>query len=181
MPLRVAVNLSPVQFRDAGLVHEMADTLARTGLTPGRLEVEVTEGVLIDDAARAIGVLSAVRALGVGVVLDDFGTGYSGLGYLRSFAFDKVKIDRSFVGGLGRDEGATAIVRAVIGLGHALGLLVTAEGVETRAQLDALRALGCDRVQGYLLGRPAPRPRLPEVAVRGASQAASHDRFETAR
>lgn len=164
-PFRIAVNLSPVQFRQAGLPQAVADTLARTGLAPGRLDIEVTEGVLIDDAGRATAILAALQAQGVGVVLDDFGTGYSSLSYLHSFRFAKLKIDKSFVQALGRSEETVAIVRAIIGLGHNLALSVTAEGVETQAQLDMLRELGCDQVQGFLLGRPAPQEQLSELTV----------------
>jgi diguanylate cyclase (GGDEF)-like protein/PAS domain S-box-containing protein len=174
-PRWIAVNLSPVQFRQAGLPQMVADTLARTGLAPGRLEIEVTEGVLIDDTVRAVGVLSALRGLGVRVSLDDFGTGYSSLSYLRSFKFDKLKIDKSFVQGLGQDEEATTIVRAVIGLGHNLALSIVAEGVETQTQLDALQALGCDQVQGYLLGRPVPREGLSELTAARARSAIARD------
>lgn len=182
-PRWIAVNLSPVQFRQAGLPQMVADTLARAGLAPGRLEIEVTESVLIDDTVRAVGVLSALRAQGVRISLDDFGTGYSSLSYLRSFKFDKLKIDQSFVQSLGKDEEATTIVRAVIGLGHSLALYIVAEGVETQTQLDTLRALGCDQVQGYLLGRPVPREALSELTAARARSAVVrdivwHDRVE---
>ena len=125
-------------------------------MDPSRLEIEVTESVLIDDPGRAMDVLSRLRALGVIVSLDDFGTGYSSLSYLRSYPFDKIKIDRSFVAALGDSARANAVVRAMVALGHSLDLHVIAEGVETVKQLDILQSHGCNQVQGYLLGRPGP-------------------------
>ena len=172
-PHWVAVNISPVQFRQSDLPRLVADTLARTGLAASRLEIEITEGVLMDDAKRAADVLAMLHAQGVRIALDDFGTGYSSLSYLHAFKFDKLKIDRSFIMRLGEAEDATIIVRAIIGLAHSLGLLVVAEGVETPQQLAAVRELMCDQVQGYLLGRPmrmdgstelmAARARLPVI------------------
>ena len=127
-PYWVSVNFSPVQFRQAGLARMVAATLASSGLPPGQLEIEVTENVLIENVERAMEVLSALRALGARVALDDFGTGYSSLSYLRSFAFDKLKIDRSFISDLGHDGRAAMIVRTIIGLAHNLGLSIVAEG-----------------------------------------------------
>ncbi|NGO51113.1 EAL domain-containing protein [Allomesorhizobium camelthorni] len=153
--LHVAVNLSPIQFRHGdlpGLVHAI---LLETGLTPSRLELEITESVLIGDHARAIAILRRLKALGVGIAMDDFGTGYSSLSYLQSFPFDKIKIDQSFVMNVHQPQSA-AIIRAVIGLGRGLHLPVTAEGVETDNQLAFLAAEGCEQVQGYLIGRPLP-------------------------
>ena len=155
-PLRVAVNVSPAQFRQQDLPQQVADTLARCGLAAARLEVEVTEGFLVDDPERALAILSALKAHGIALSLDDFGTGYSSLSYLHRFPFDKIKIDRSFVQRLGRDDQAGAIVRAVIAMADSLALTVTAEGVETEAQLRALQAQRCGQVQGYLTGRPMP-------------------------
>ncbi len=151
---RIAVNLSPAQFQRGRLPELVADALAESGLLPARLELEVTEGVLIEDAVHALDVLNALRALGVRVVLDDFGTGYSSLGYLHSFPFDKVKIDRSFINQIETDRNAWTIVDAIIAMSHKLELEVTAEGIETQAQLSMLRRQGCDEMQGYLLGRP---------------------------
>jgi diguanylate cyclase (GGDEF)-like protein/PAS domain S-box-containing protein len=154
-PLQIAVNISPNQFRHGdlgGLVHS---ALLQTGLAPGRLELEITEGVLIDDFSRAVSILRRIKSLGVQIALDDFGTGYSSLSYLQSFPFDKMKIDKSFVSDLKNPQSA-AIVRAVIGLGRALRVPVLAEGVETREQLAYLAQEGCDEVQGFLLGRPLP-------------------------
>ncbi len=154
--LRLAVNLSPEQVRQVGLTEMVAATLAETGLPPTRLEVEITEGVLLHDTSATLGALARLRKLGVGVSLDDFGTGYSSLSYLRRFPFSKLKIDRSFVNDMVGDAGAAAIVQAVATLGHSLSMRVVAEGIETEEQLDLLRAVGCDEVQGYLLGRPSP-------------------------
>ena len=156
VPRRVAVNLSPAQFKQTDLIERIMGALDQTGLSADRLEIEVTEGVLINKPERAIVLLSSLRSSGVRVSLDDFGTGYSSLSYLRQFPLDKIKIDRSFISDLGIDEKSTSIVRAVITLAHSLGLSVTAEGVETREQFDLLRLQLCDQVQGYLLGRPGP-------------------------
>ena len=154
-PARIAVNLSPAQFRQPDLSAIILDTLTRTGLPSSRLEIEITEGVLIDDPARAMALLSGLRAAGVRISLDDFGTGYSSLSYLRQFPLDKIKIDKSFIDTMTEDDQAASIVKALVGLAHTLKLTVTAEGVETAAQLEALQAQSCNQVQGYLLGRPA--------------------------
>jgi diguanylate cyclase (GGDEF)-like protein/PAS domain S-box-containing protein len=162
-PWRVAVNVSPVQFRQPGLSDLVADALAITKLHPSRLEIEITEGVFIEDADRAVGILSGLRALGVRLCLDDFGTGYSSLSYLRMFQFDNIKIDRSFVRDLDTNREAATIVSAIINLGHNLGLSVTVEGVETWQQTAFLLAQGSDQLQGFLLGRPAPEPVASEL------------------
>ena len=155
-PLQVAVNVSAVQFR-RGNLQQMVDTVLReSGLAPGQLELEITEGVLIENVARAALMLKALKTLGVRIALDDFGTGYSSLSYLQSFPLDRIKIDRSFIASLGRTDRSLAIVRAVIGLAHGLGLPALAEGVETTEQLETLVAEGCDEMQGYLIGRPRP-------------------------
>jgi diguanylate cyclase (GGDEF)-like protein/PAS domain S-box-containing protein len=153
-PHWVAVNISPVQFLKTDLPAVISAVLARTGLAANRLELEITEGILLKDPRQAADVLIALRRLGVRIAMDDFGTGYSSLSYLNEFQFDKLKIDRSFVTRLGEAENSTMIVRAIIGLAHNLGLLVAAEGVETTTQLRMLRDLNCDQIQGYLLGRP---------------------------
>jgi diguanylate cyclase (GGDEF)-like protein/PAS domain S-box-containing protein len=155
-PLQIAVNLSPVQFRHgdlAGLVHTV---LLETGLSPDRLELEVTEGVLIDDFSRAVSILRRLKSLGVRIAMDDFGTAYSSLSYLQSFPFDKIKIDQAFISNVERNRQSAAIARAVIALARVLGLPVLAEGVETKEQLAFLAREGCDEVQGYLIGRPRP-------------------------
>jgi diguanylate cyclase (GGDEF)-like protein len=153
--LQIAVNLSPVQFKHGdlpGLVHSV---LLETGLSPDRLELEITEGVLIDDLSRALSILRRLKVLGVRIAMDDFGTGYSSLSYLQSFPFDKIKIDQSFVRNIGQSQSA-AIIRAVIGLGRGLNLPIIAEGVESADQLAFLVQEACDQVQGYLIGRPGP-------------------------
>ncbi|WP_244645868.1 PAS-domain containing protein [Bradyrhizobium campsiandrae] len=152
----VAVNLSPVQFRSRGLVAMVTSALAEAGLPPQRLELEVTETALLDDSEATIGILHQLRALGVRVSLDDFGVGYSSLSYLRKFPFDRIKIDRSFVGTLGESPESVAIVRTIASLGSVLGVETTAEGVETAEQLDFVRECGCTAVQGYYFGKPCP-------------------------
>jgi EAL domain-containing protein (putative c-di-GMP-specific phosphodiesterase class I) len=152
----LAVNLSPAQFRHGdlpGLVHTV---LLETGLSPSRLELEITENVLIDDFSRAQAILRRLKTLGVKIAMDDFGTGYSSLSYLQSFPFDKIKVDRSFVSDLETNNNNAAIVRAVITLTKSLKLPVLAEGVETEAQRLILSREGCDQIQGYLIGKPLP-------------------------
>jgi diguanylate cyclase (GGDEF)-like protein/PAS domain S-box-containing protein len=159
----VAVNVSAIQLRRSDLPQIVAAALLAAHLPARRLGIEVTESVFINDGRQAIKVLSAVRAQGVHISLDDFGTGYSSLSYLRSFAFNKIKIDKSFIAGLGQGDEAATIVRAIIGLGHNLAVSIVAEGIETPRQLAILRTEGCDYVQGYLLGRPALHP-TPSIA-----------------
>ncbi|GHB31116.1 hypothetical protein GCM10007094_19460 [Pseudovibrio japonicus] len=151
---RVGVNLSPVQFCDEYLIEEVENALANSGLSPERLELEITESVLIHDNRRALSILNQLKALGITIALDDFGIGYSSLSYLRRFPFDRLKIDRSFVKGVTHTPELAAIIRAVIHLGQALGMEVIAEGVETEPELALLCAESCDEVQGYLIGRP---------------------------
>jgi EAL domain-containing protein (putative c-di-GMP-specific phosphodiesterase class I) len=152
----VSVNLSARQLAQPGLVDRLAAVIEHTGITPHNLCLEITESVLMEDAEAVISVVERMRALGVQLSIDDFGTGYSSLGYLKRFPVNAVKIDRSFVSGLGTDAGDTAIVSAVVGLAHALGLQVVAEGVETEQQLAELIALGCDEAQGYFFAPPQP-------------------------
>jgi diguanylate cyclase (GGDEF)-like protein len=152
--LKISVNLSPVQFRNDDIVRLVHEILIETGLSAGRLELEITEGVLIDDFSRAVSILRRLKALGVRIALDDFGTGYSSISYLHAFPFDMIKIDRSFVSNLDHVH-SKAILRGVVGLARGLELPVTAEGVETQAQLDVLAHAGCDFAQGFLIGRPA--------------------------
>ncbi|MGM4916175.1 sensor domain-containing protein [Tardiphaga sp. 813_E8_N1_3] len=156
VPLQIAVNLSPAQFMHGDLVGLVHSILLETGLQPGRLELEITEGVLIEDFDRGVALLRRLKALGVRISMDDFGSGYSSLTYLQAFPFDKIKIDRAFVINLGLNPQSAAIVRAVIGLGHGLDVAIVAEGVETHEQLCFLASEGCDGVQGYFIGRPAP-------------------------
>ena len=155
-PLTVAVNVSPIQFRHGDLPALVHAILLETGLAPGRLELEITEGVLIDDFSRAVSILRRLKSLGVQIALDDFGTGYSSLSYLHAFAFDRIKIDRAFIGDLDHNRHSMVIVRAVIGLGHSLDVPILAEGVETEIQHAILVQEGCDAMQGYLTGRPQP-------------------------
>jgi diguanylate cyclase (GGDEF)-like protein len=155
-PLQVAVNLSPAQFMHGDVVGLVHSILIETGLAPGRLELEITEGVLIEDFDRGLALLRRLKALGVRISMDDFGSGYSSLSYLQAFPFDKIKIDRAFIINLGRNPQSAAIVRAVIDLGHGLEMSIVAEGVETVEQLVFLAKEGCDGVQGYLLGKPLP-------------------------
>jgi diguanylate cyclase (GGDEF)-like protein/PAS domain S-box-containing protein len=155
-PLQIAVNLSPAQFVRGDVVGLVHSILLETGLSPGRLELEITEGVLIEDFERGLSLLRRLKALGVCISMDDFGSGSSSLTYLQAFPFDKIKIDRGFVMNLGRNPQSAAIVRAVIGLGHGLHVSIVAEGVETQEQLSFLADEGCDVVQGYFIGKPAP-------------------------
>jgi diguanylate cyclase len=159
-PHKVAVNLSPVQFAHADLPKLVEDVLRETGLAPARLELELTESTIFADRERSLNVLQQIKALGVSVALDDFGTGYSSLDTLRSFPFDKIKLDQSFVRESESNRQATAIIRAVLALGKSLGIPVLAEGIETENQLALLAGEGCDEVQGFLLGRPAPLSQL---------------------
>lgn len=155
-PLQVAVNLSPVQFQTGDLERSIHRILLETGLAPTRLEVEITEGVLIGDFTRALNLLRRLKALGIRIAMDDFGTGYSSLSYLQSFPFDKIKIDRSFISNLGATPQSAEIVRAVLSLARALHIRVVAEGVETEAQRAFLEREACEEMQGYLIGRPEP-------------------------
>jgi diguanylate cyclase (GGDEF)-like protein len=152
----VAVNLSPVQFKNPNLVSQVKAALQASGLPAHRLELEITESVLLQNSAATLAVLHELRGFGVRISLDDFGTGYSSLSYLRSFPFDKIKIDRSFVSELATRDDSMAIVRAVTGLGKSLGIVTTAEGVETEAQFELLRREGCTQAQGYLFSQPRP-------------------------
>lgn len=153
-PLQVAVNLSPVQVQAGDLERSIHQILLETGLAPTRLEVEITEGVLIGDFTRALNLLRRLKALGIRIAMDDFGTGYSSLSYLQSFPFDKIKIDRSFISNLEATPQSAEIVRAVLSLAHALNIPVIAEGVETEAQRAFLTREACEEMQGYLVGRP---------------------------
>ena len=155
-PLRIAVNLSPLQLNQPALAALVHEVLVTTGLDPARLELEVTESALFKDYERALDNLRRLKALGVRIAMDDFGTGFSSLSTLQSFPFDKIKVDKSFVENIYRDERATVIVRAVLGLGRSLNIPVVAEGVETLEQMDFLRGEHCAELQGYYIGRPAP-------------------------
>ena len=166
--MKVAVNVSPPQLLHGGLVRAVADALTSSGLAAGRLEIEITESVLLAETDSVVNVLRDLRGVGVRVAMDDFGTGYSSLNSLRSFPFDKIKIDQVFVRNL-RDNGQP-IVRAVIGLGHSLGMRLTAEGVETAEQLSWLRREGCHEAQGYLISRPRPADEIPALLAATAAR-----------
>jgi diguanylate cyclase (GGDEF)-like protein/PAS domain S-box-containing protein len=158
--VRVAVNLSPLQFRVGDLLTQVMDTLKQTGLAATRLELEITETLVLEKSSQVLATLHALRSLGVRISMDDFGTGYSSLSYLRSFPFDKIKVDQSFVRDLGSDRDAQAIVRAIISLGKGLGVTITAEGVETEAELSCLRTEGCHEGQGFLFSRARPNAEI---------------------
>ena len=154
-PWRIAVNLSPVQFVNGNLPEVVHSILLETGLAPSRLELEITESVLIGDFDRVLRILRRLKALGIKIAMDDFGTGYSSLSTLQAFPFDKIKIDRSFIENLDKQHQSASIVRAILALGRSLKVPVLAEGIETQAHLDFLREEGCEEAQGYLIGRPA--------------------------
>jgi diguanylate cyclase (GGDEF)-like protein len=164
--LRVAINLSPVQFRSGDLVHTVRDSLKAAGVAPHRLELEITETTLMKDAEAAARILSEFRSLGVRIALDDFGTGYSSLSYLRKFPFDKIKIDKVYIDDIGRSASSDAIVRAVTGIASSLGIQTVAEGVESHEQYDRVQQEGCDQIQGYLFGRPTPVTDVPGAIER---------------
>ena len=168
-PLQVAVNLSPMQFRQGDLTELVRSILVETGLAASRLELEITEGVLIADHPRALSILTELKSLGVRIALDDFGTGYSSLSTLQSFPFDKIKIDRSFIANLPFNTQSASIARAIIALGHGLGLPILAEGVETEEQLAFLARRSCDQMQGFLLGEPRPIEHYAALVGRGAT------------
>ncbi|HEV7267752.1 MAG TPA: EAL domain-containing protein [Falsiroseomonas sp.] len=164
--LRLAVNVSPAQFRAPGLVQAVAEALSASGLDPHRLEIEITEGVLLDRTEETLAALHRLRALGVCLAMDDFGTGYSSLAYLRSFPFDRVKVDRSFVRDIEARADDASIVRAVNDLCLELGMTTVAEGVESEGQLRVIAAARCREAQGYLFSRPVPAEQLPAVLAR---------------
>ncbi|RYG95713.1 MAG: EAL domain-containing protein, partial [Alphaproteobacteria bacterium] len=158
--IRVAVNLSPLQFTGFNVARDVASALAKSGITPDRLELEITEGIFLRESDENLDILRQLKALGVRIALDDFGTGYSSLSYLRSFPFDKIKIDRSFITGLPTSADSLSIVRAVIGLGRSFKATITAEGVETVDQAKTLAREGCDQFQGYLFSKPLDAVKL---------------------
>jgi diguanylate cyclase (GGDEF)-like protein len=160
--IRIAVNVSPIQFKNPTLPLSVINSLAASGLSPRRLELEITEAVLIRDDEVALAMLHQLRELGVRIAMDDFGTGYSSLSYLQRFPFDKIKIDRAFTRDVAEPDGSFAIVRAVIGIAKSRDISTTAEGVETKEQLNVLRTLGCTEIQGYLFSRPVPAEELSQ-------------------
>jgi diguanylate cyclase (GGDEF)-like protein/PAS domain S-box-containing protein len=176
--VRVAVNLSPLQFRTGNLLAQVMDVLKQSGLAARRLELEITETLLLEKSSQVLATLHALRALGVRISMDDFGTGYSSLSYLRSFPFDKIKIDRSFVQEVDANRDAQAIIRSIVSLGKGLGVTITAEGVETEAELSCLRAEGCHEGQGFLFSRARPHAEIMALlkAQRGLIAAGGEDK-----
>jgi diguanylate cyclase (GGDEF)-like protein len=164
--LRVAINLSAVQFKSADLVQTVNDALKAAGVASDRLELEITESTLMKDAEAATRILTELRSLGVRIALDDFGTGYSSLSYLRRFPFDKIKIDKTFIDDIGKSKSSDAIIRAVIGIAASMDIETVAEGVESREQYQRVDQEGCNLIQGYLFGRPTPIGALPGVIER---------------
>lgn len=164
--LTVAVNLSPVQFGHGDVLALVKRVLDETGLNPSRLELEITESLLLNNAADVLTVLRQLRDLGITIAMDDFGTGYSSLSYLTQFPINKIKIDRSFIKKLNCDDASDAIVCTIIGLGKSLEVEITAEGVEDEAQAEFLATAGCDQVQGYLFGRPRESVSATDLRIR---------------
>ena len=161
--IKLAVNVSPVQFKSGTLALKIVAALAASGLAANRLELEITEAVLIRDDEAALAILHQLRGIGVRIALDDFGTGYSSLSYLQRFPFDKIKIDRCFVNDLGEPAGSSSIVQAIVNIAAARRMTTTAEGVETRQQQELLRALGCVEMQGYLFSPAQPAAELKRL------------------
>ncbi|MBV8151677.1 MAG: EAL domain-containing protein, partial [Candidatus Eremiobacteraeota bacterium] len=153
---KMALNLSPRQFRQTGLVHRIEEVCAAEGIDPAQLEIEITEGAMMADVAGAIPMLDQIKTLGCMISIDDFGTGYSSLAYVKQLPVDYLKIDRSFVRDLAVDLADQAIAKTIVTMSHSLGLRVIAEGVETQEQLEFLKQLDCDEIQGFLLGKPMP-------------------------
>jgi diguanylate cyclase (GGDEF)-like protein len=177
---RVAINISAVQFRNPGLMQVIVGALATSGLNPTRLEIEITETVLLQNKETTLAVLHQLRALGVRIALDDFGTGYSSLTYLQCFPFDKIKIDRSFVKDITENTGSLNIVRAVAALASGMGMTATAEGVETREQLDSITSEGCTEMQGFLFSRPLPAREIERLYLSGRGTEQASDRIVAA-
>ncbi len=170
--ITIAINLSPAQFKSKNVVLTVKNALAASGLPASRLELEITELVLLEETDGAFGILHQLRDLGIKIAMDDFGTGYSSLGYLRSFPFSTIKIDQSFIRDLPGKEDSLAIIRAVVGLSSSLGIKTIAEGVETEEQLASLAAEGCNQSQGFLFSKPRPNNEVRQIL---RDQAASVD------
>jgi EAL domain-containing protein (putative c-di-GMP-specific phosphodiesterase class I) len=171
--LYVAVNLSPLQVRDRGIIDVVRAALAESGVSPSRLMLEITEGVLIDNPDEMIRRIEDLHALGVRIALDDFGSGYSNLSYLQRFPLDKLKIDKGFVSALGQSGNGGVIIQAIVALGRALGLSITVEGVETEQQRELLRLAGCDEMQGFLFARPASAKAIDRLIKQSKPSGAS--------
>ena len=168
--LSIAVNVSPVQFKSGKLVEAVAAALRKSGLAAHRLELEITESILLENSSETLSILTSLKGLGVSIALDDFGTGYSGLGSLNNFPIDKIKIDRSFVKELGTKPKSVELIRAAINIGRNLGILTLAEGIETKEQLEILRALGCQQGQGFLFSRAVPASEISEKLIVRSNQ-----------
>ena len=173
--LKIAVNLSPAQLRSPGLLQVVVNALAASGLAPDRLELEITETVLLHDSEATLAILYRLRELGVRIAMDDFGTGYSSLSHLQRFPFDKIKIDRSFIRNIVDDVGSLNIVRAVAALASGLGVAATAEGVETQEQLDVIRSEGCIEMQGFLFSKPVPAREIERLFLSNRADRNSPD------
>ena len=171
--VRISVNLSPVQFKNPGLVQVVMSALASSGVSADRLELEITESALLDDSDATLAMLYRLREIGVRIAMDDFGTGYSSLAYLQSFPFDRIKIDRSFIKDIADGVGSLNIVRAMAALAKGLGMETTAEGVETNEQLDTVKSEGCTEMQGFLFSRPLPANELEDLLFQSDNAAAS--------
>ena len=167
-PLRMSINLSPRQFLHEGLMSDIAAIVRLSAADPAFLELEITEGMVMQDPERAVGLLRDMRDIGVHVAIDDFGTGHSSLAYLKRFPVDNLKIDRSFIADIPADRGDAAITQAIIAMAHSLELKVIAEGVETQAQFDFLAAQGCDEYQGYFFSKPLPEDEARALLERAA-------------
>ena len=162
-PLRMGINLSARQFHDTDLVAQVENAIAYSDITPQQIELEITETVLMEDAATAERVLHKLSAMGVSIAIDDFGTGYSSLAYVKAFPIDRIKVDRSFIQDIPGDATGSVITQSILSLAKSLGLHTIAEGVETQEQVDFLRSHGCDELQGYLLSRPLPPTQVEEL------------------
>jgi EAL domain-containing protein (putative c-di-GMP-specific phosphodiesterase class I) len=169
----VAVNLSAMQFKGRNIVQLVLNALAASGLPAQRLDLEITESVLLQDETHVLGLLHQLREIGVRISMDDFGTGYSSLAYLRNFPFDKIKIDRSFTRDMLERKDCQAIIRAVVGLARSLGITTIIEGIETKEQLAASKADGCDEGQGYLFAKPMPEREVAGFLAKCESVAAA--------
>jgi EAL domain-containing protein (putative c-di-GMP-specific phosphodiesterase class I) len=169
--IRVAVNLSPLQFRAGNLLQTVVDALKQSGLSPKRLELEITELLLLEETEQVVATLHALRALGVRISMDDFGTGYSSLSYLLSFPFDKIKIDRSFIENISDKDDCATIVQAVTSMARGLNMTTVAEGIETEAQREKVRELGCVEMQGFLFSRPLPIDQIVRLLAGSAEKA----------
>jgi EAL domain-containing protein (putative c-di-GMP-specific phosphodiesterase class I) len=171
--LFVSVNLSPVQFRSKGFAEQVIAIVRETGSDPRRIELEVTESVLLAEDSSTVDALRRLRSVGFRIALDDFGTGYSSLGYLHQFEVDKIKIDRSFTQSLGQGTKAAAVVNAIVALGHAMSLTVTAEGVETELQKNFLHTAGCNEMQGYLFSKALSQDQITQMLHRPCARETS--------